>query len=268
MATPRALVLRTAGTNCDLETEHALARAGFLVEKRHVNEWRAKPSLLQDFQLLALPGGFSHGDDLGAGKVLANELRLHLLEPLERHVERGGLVIGICNGFQTLVKAGLLPAVGGLPRPGAPFAPEATLTQNESGRFEARWIHLHCGSDRTPFLRKNDLLFLPTAHGEGKFVPASDDVRARLFAAGQVVLTYVGPDGGRAPAYPANPSGSPDAIAGVCDPTGRILGLMPHPERHIEFHHHPRWTRRELGPHNEGDGLRVFRNALAFLHAS
>jgi phosphoribosylformylglycinamidine synthase len=265
MATPRALVLRTAGTNCDLETEHALARAGFAVEKRHVNEWRADPSLLERYQLLALPGGFSHGDDLGAGKVLANELRLHLMAPLERLVERGGLVIGICNGFQTLVKAGLLPATRGLPAPGAPYAPEATLARNDSGLFEARWIRLACESDRTPFLRRGDVFELPTAHGEGRFVPASEDVRARLLAQGQVVLRYVGPDGAAAPPYPWNPSGSADAIAGVCDASGRIFGLMPHPERNVEFHHHPRWTREGYGPGREGDGLRVFRNAFAHL---
>lgn len=261
MATVNALVLRAAGTNCDAETVYAFERAGAAVERLHVNRLREEPGLLGRFQILAIPGGFTYGDDLGAGRVLANELRLHLAEPLRRFLERGGLAIGICNGFQALVKAGLLPATTtDAARSGEQ---EATLAGNDSGRFEARWIYLECTSDRTPFLRKGDRLHLPTAHGEGKFMCASPEVRARLEAQGQVVLRYVDA-GGRPGPYPVNPSGSEDGVAGVCDPSGRVFGLMPHPERHIDFHHHPRWTREDgRGPDAEGDGLRVFRNAVA-----
>lgn len=246
MANVRALVLRAAGTNCDLETVHAFERAGAEVERLHVNRLRERPQELERFRVLAIPGGFTYGDDLGAGRVLANELRCHLAEPLARFVEGGGLVIGICNGFQVLVKAGLLPGAGGA----------ATLAQNDSGRFECRWIHLESTTDRTPFLRKGDRLHLPTAHGEGKYIGPT----------GEVALRYVRADGAAAGGeYPANPSGSAGDVAGVCDPTGRIFGLMPHPERHIEFHHHPRWTREGIGPDREGDGLRVFRNAVEHL---
>jgi phosphoribosylformylglycinamidine synthase subunit PurQ / glutaminase len=262
MATVRTLVLRAAGTNCDLETVHAFERAGSTAERVHVNRLRENPALLGQYQILAIPGGFTYGDDLGAGRVLANELRLHLAEPLQSFLQRGGLAIGICNGFQVLVKAGLLPATTAeAARSGVQ---EATLAGNDSGRFEARWIWLDCVSDKTPFLRKGDRMHLPTAHGEGKFMSGSPEVRARLSAQDQVVLRYVDRDG-RPGAYPVNPSGSEDDIAGVCDPTGRIFGLMPHPERHIEFHHHPRWTREGIGPEHEGDGLRVFRNAVEHL---
>ncbi len=258
MATVNALVLRAAGTNCDQETVYAFERAGAKVERLHVNRLREEPRLLERFQILAIPGGFTYGDDLGAGKVLANELRYHLAEPIAQFLSRGGLAIGICNGFQVMVKAGLLPATGA--RAGG--AQEATLIANDSGRFEARWIYLECVSDKSPLLRKGDRLHLPVAHGEGKFVCASPDVRARLEAEGQVVLRYVDAEGRPGP-YPVNPNGSEGDIAGVCDPTGRVFGLMPHPERHVEFHHHPRWTREGLGPGHEGDGLRVFSNAVA-----
>lgn len=261
MATVSALVLRAAGTNCDLETVHAFERAGARAERVHVNRLRAEPALLDRFQVLAIPGGFTYGDDLGAGRVLANELRFHLEEPLGRFRERGALVIGICNGFQVLVKAGLLPATSGSD---TGTGTEATLTLNDSGRFEARWVRLECTSDRTPWLRKGERLQLPTAHGEGKLVCASDEVRRRMEAQGQVVLRYVDAAGGPAD-YPDNPSGSPGGVAGVCDPTGRVFGLMPHPERNVEFHHHPRWTREGLGPDDEGEGLRVFRNAVQHL---
>ncbi|HVY62989.1 MAG TPA: phosphoribosylformylglycinamidine synthase subunit PurQ, partial [Planctomycetota bacterium] len=181
MAAPRALVLRAAGTNCDLETAYAFERAGAAVERRHVNEWRADPGLLERFQVLAIPGGFTYGDDLGAGRVLANELRLHLAEPVARFLERGGLAIGICNGFQVMVKAGWLPATAGAGSgPGRGTHQEATLMLNDSGKFEARWIWLEVTSDRSPFLRKGDRLHMPTAHGEGKFVVADAGVRERM----------------------------------------------------------------------------------------
>jgi phosphoribosylformylglycinamidine synthase len=247
------LLLRTAGTNCDEETQYAFEKAGARVERVHVNRLRESAAPLEAAQILVLPGGFSYGDDLGAGKVLANELRHFLAEPLARFLARGGLVLGICNGFQTLVKAGLLP--GGAPR--------ATLAANTSGHFESRWVHLEAVSGKTPFLRAGDRLLLPCAHGEGRFLPDRPETLAALAAAGQVVLRYVDEHGRPGP-YPVNPNGSAGDVAGICDPSGRILGLMPHPERHVEFHHHPRWTREGRRPGDEGDGMRVFRNAVAF----
>lgn len=256
MTKPRALVLRTAGTNCDRETVHAFARAGADVSLVHLDRVLERPRLLGDFRILVFPGGFTYGDDLGAGTIFANRLRAGLMDPLLRFVDDGGLVLGICNGFQILVKTGLLPALDG---PGSEG--EATLTVNDSDRFEERWIRLEATSDRTPFVRAGDRIDCPAAHGEGKFVPRDEATLDRLEQNGQVIFRYVGRDGGKDPAYPANPNGSVGGIAGISDPTGRILGLMPHPERHLEPHHHPRWTREGLRP--EGGGLFLFRNAVA-----
>lgn len=255
MSAPRALILRTAGTNCDEETAWAFEKAGAQADRVHVNRLREEPARLGEYQILAIPGGFTYGDDLGAGRVLANELEHFLAEPLARFLERGGLVIGICNGFQVLVKAGLLPGPGG---------PRATLARNASGRFETRWVWLEATSDRTPFLCQGERLFLPCAHGEGRFVAEGGPAAIEeLLRRGQVALRYIDEEGRPAGGeYPANPNGSDGDVAGVCDSTGRIFGLMPHPERHVAFHHHPRWTREGRKPGDEGDGLRIFRNAV------
>jgi len=246
------LVLRAPGTNCDEETVYAFERAGAAAVRVHVARVRENPAIVDQYQILALPGGFTYGDDLGAGKILGNEIRFHLAEALGRHLARGRLVLGICNGFQALVRAGLLPGGEGSGR--------ATLAFNDSGRFEARWVHLEVVSDRTPFFKKGARLFLPCAHGEGKFV--AEDLGA-IERSGQVVLRYVDREGRRGP-YPVNPNGSDGDVAGICDPTGRVLGLMPHPERHVESYHHPRWTRRPRSPEGEADGLEVFRNAVRY----
>jgi len=253
MTSPKTLILRTAGTNCDRETAHAFLRAGAQVELVHVNRALADPGILADCRILVFPGGFTYGDDLGAGTIFANRIRAVLLEPVRALVDRGGLVLGICNGFQILVKTGLLPALRG---PG-----EATLTTNDSNRFEDRWVHLEVVSDRSPFVERGDRIRCPVAHAEGKFVTRDEDVLTRLEENGQVVFRYVGPNGSPDPAYPLNPNGSRNAVAGICDPTGRILGLMPHPERNLEPTHHPSWTRSGLA--EEGDGARLFRNAVA-----
>jgi phosphoribosylformylglycinamidine synthase len=252
MATPRALIVRAPGTNCDEETAAAWARAGAAVETWHVARVLEEPGALERFQVLTIPGGFSYGDDLGAGRILATRLGTVLVDALGRFRDRGGLVLGVCNGFQVLVKAGLLP--------GGPSAAPATLTHNDSGRFEARWVRLVAAPGPCPFLDDDGPIELPVAHGEGKFVTADPSALSALEAAGQVVLRYADADGRPTQSYPENPNGSPGAVAGVCDPTGRVFGLMPHPERHVDPLHHPRWTR--LGPRAEGDGLRLFRNAV------
>jgi phosphoribosylformylglycinamidine synthase I len=257
MPKPRVLVLRAPGTNCDEETAFAWHRAGAEAETWHVGRVVESPGALDSFQVLTLPGGFSYGDDLGAGRILATRLGTVLGDALRRFRERDGLVLGICNGFQVLVKAGLLP--------GTPENGPATLTFNDSGHFEARWVRLVPSSGLCPFLVDDEPIELPVAHGEGKFVVADSAALSALEAAGQVVLRYADPDGNPTTSYPANPNGSPGAVAGVCDPTGRIFGLMPHPERHVDPLHHPRWTRRGLD--REGDGLRIFRNAVKALTA-
>ncbi len=235
----RVLVLRAAGTNCDLETAHAFKAVGAAVETRHVNEVLAEPALLREYRILVFPGGFSYGDDIAAGRVLATELRQRAVPEIERLASRGGLVLGICNGFQALVKTGLLPGGEGQ---------TVTLAHNDTHRYQDEWVLLHVATERS-FLARGERFLFPIAHAEGKLV-ADEKTLDRLEEKGQVVLRYA-----------KNPNGSLRDIAGICDPTGRILGLMPHPERHLEPWHHPTWTRTGLA--EEPDGLRFFRQAVA-----
>ena len=255
MARPRAIVLRAPGTNCDEETADAWERAGAAAETWHVGRLLDRPEGLDAFQILTLPGGFSYGDDLGAGRILAARLGTVLDAALLRFRDRGGLVLGICNGFQVLVRAGLLP--GGL----GPAA--ATLTNNDSGRYESRWVRLTPTPGLSPFVTDAAPIELPVGHGEGKFVAADPALLAALQSAGQIVFRYADASDRPTQDYPANPNGSMGAVAGLCDPTGRVFGLMPHPDRHTDPLQHPRWTRRGLAA--EGDGLRIFRNAVSAL---
>jgi phosphoribosylformylglycinamidine synthase subunit PurQ / glutaminase len=254
MATPRILILRAPGANCDVETQFAFEQAGGSPERIHINRLREAPALLHRFQILVIPGGFTYGDDVGAGTILANQLAHFLGDALRRFRNEKKLILGICNGFQAILKAGLL-------LPPDEDGPLATLAPNESGRFEDRWIHLQAYPAKCPFLTGIERLYLPVAHGEGRFVCREEWIVQGLEQAGQVVLRYVSDDG-RPAAYPDNPNGSQACIAGVCDATGRVLGLMPHPERHVLPTHHPRWTRNGLAA--EGDGLKLFRNAVQF----
>jgi len=261
----KALVLRAAGSNCDRETALACERAGASAERVHVNRLleREDPSkALDGVDLLAIPGGFTYGDDLGAGRILGVMLEHKLKDAVQALVARGGLVIGICNGFQVLVRAGLLP--------GGDVA--ATLAPNRSGRFESRWTRLRCESERSPWLKQGEVLDLPVAHAEGRLALGE----GAALPAEQVALRYLLPtDGapgvegtaGVSPAeYPANPAGSHDDVAGLIDGTGQILGLMPHPERNIEPWHRPGWSRRKgAGASGESVGLRLFSRAVEHL---
>jgi phosphoribosylformylglycinamidine synthase I len=255
---PRTLILRTAGTNCDGETAHAFELAGAEARFLHLNRVLERPSVLDEFQILAIPGGFSYGDDIAAGRIFANQIAHHLGEALHRFVGAGKPIIGVCNGFQVLVKTDLLPGpIGG--RAGQ----SATLTNNDCGRFLDRWVRLEPHAGQCIWTQGLETLELPIAHGEGKFVPADDAVRRALWADGHVALTYVNQDGTPAGGkFPANPNGSIDDIAGVCDASGLVFGLMPHPERFVSPLQHPAWT-REPKLAAEGTGLRVFRNAVA-----
>ena len=261
MSRIRALVLRAAGTNCEHETAHALDAAGAAPAVLHLKEIQAAPEHLDSAAMVVFPGGFSYGDDLGAGRIQAEEIRATFLEPLRALVHRGGLVLGVCNGFQVLVKLGLLPG----PIPGSGAAPEASgpgvsLTWNDSGRYEDRWVHLEVSARKSPFLAAlPERIHLPVAHAEGKFVVRTPEVLACLEASGQVALRYVDPDGNAA-GFPWNPNGSTGHVAGITDATGRILGLMPHPERNAVALHHPmpgRGGRREMP-----DGLAFFMSAV------
>ncbi len=269
MTLPRVLVLRMAGANCDLETAHAFRLAGAEVERVHVRAFLDGKRRLSEFGALAIPGGFSYGDDLGAGTVLANQLHTKLGGPLAEFVGAGKLVIGICNGFQVLVRLGILP---GLDAGGEKVA---SLIENESGRFEDRWVRLRVETDRTPFLRKGTVLELPVAHKEGRFVLKSPRDLDGLERNGQIALRYLEPDGDRvASGFPANPNGTTSAIAGVINREGNVLGLMPHPERHLSALAHPSWTRRAAleglpaAPERAGDGYAVFESAVNHLRGA
>ena len=255
----RALILTGYGVNCDAETARAFERCGADARRVHLNDLIAEPNQLTDCAILAVPGGFSFGDDIASGRVLANRLRYRLGDPLQRFIAGGKLVIGICNGFQVLVKMGLLPASDGA------MKQTATVTHNDSARFEDRWVRLAVES-ATPcvWLKGIESLRLPVRHGEGKFIVQDDALLAALRKHGQIALRYATPDGALAEgAYPANPNGSVDDIAGICDPAGRVLGLMPHPEAYMDATNHPAWTRGG-SPEGEGEGLQVFRNAVEF----
>ncbi|MEE3367995.1 MAG: phosphoribosylformylglycinamidine synthase I [Planctomycetota bacterium] len=256
MATPRVLILRAPGTNCDGETAFAFHQSGAESDVVHINRLRENPALTRQYQVLCIPGGFSYGDDVAAGRILANQLRHHLADAIAEFKEAGKLVLGICNGFQVLIKSGML-----LP---ADEAAVATLTWNDSRQFEDRWVDLAVVSSKSVFLRDIHSMYLPIAHAEGKFVVREERQLQRLESEEQLVLRYASQQGNwRAPlAFPENPNGSVANVAGICDDSGRILGLMPHPERHIDRTQHPRWTRGE--GRDPGDGLQVFRNAVQF----
>ncbi|HEV7224633.1 MAG TPA: phosphoribosylformylglycinamidine synthase I [Pirellulales bacterium] len=253
------LILRAPGANCDLESAFAFEQAGARAERLHINRVLERPALLAEFQILCLPGGFSYGDDLGAGRILGNQIRRHLFDALHEFKAAGKLVLGICNGFQILMKSGLLLDEGKV----VP-APPATLTGNASGKFEDRWVRLRVASSKCVFFSGIESMYLPVAHAEGRFVARECKTLAALEANGQLALKYApleGPANG-AVAYPDNPNGAMADVAGICDATGRVCGLMPHPERHIDPTQHPRWTRGPLAA--VGDGLQVFRNAVAY----
>jgi phosphoribosylformylglycinamidine synthase subunit PurQ / glutaminase len=258
---PRTLILRTAGTNCDGETAFAFERAGFRAERLHINRLLEAPAQLDDFQALAIPGGFSYGDDIAAGRIFANQISHHLRDPLRDFIAAGKPIIGICNGFQVLVKTELLPG----PLAGK-TGQTCTLTGNDCGRFVDRWVHLAARSRKCIWTAGLGRMELPIAHGEGKFVPANDAVRRALAENDQIALVYTRADGGSAEGkLPDNPNGSVDDIAGVCDATGLVFGLMPHPERHLNAMQHPAWTSRGVDPNADGPGLSVFANAYRYV---
>jgi len=257
MGTVKVIVLRTAGTNCDEETAFAFGKVGAKTELVHINQLVEGKKELKNYQILAIPGGFTYGDDIASGKILANELKYKLEYDLERFIKKGKLIIGICNGFQVLVKAGLLPNLG------QKFEIETTLTINDCARFEDRWVYLKKSYSKCVWTKDlpKDIIYLPIAHAEGKFVAKDNTLLNLLDSEGLVVFRYTDSSGNYG-SYPINPNGSSDNIAGICDQTGRIFGLMPHPERHITWTQHPRWTKGGLK--KEGDGLAIFRNGVKY----
>ncbi|MEM9365149.1 MAG: phosphoribosylformylglycinamidine synthase subunit PurQ [Planctomycetota bacterium] len=292
MAQPRVLVLRAPGTNCDEETAYAFELAGAVAERVHVNRLIENPALHARYQILCLPGGFSYGDDIAAGRILATRMKRHLAEMVAYFTGNSDrLTLGICNGMQVLMRLGVLTSGVETPAPVAAVAggsdavgfdgevhptnsddasheiAPATLTWNDQGRFEDRWVHLAV-DPRTPcvFLRNTESLYLPMAHAEGKFVARDDAALDSMRQAGRLALRYSDAEGTLSEnvlPFPSNPNGGDANVAGVCDATGRVFGLMPHPERHIDPTHHPSWTRRETQPEC-GDGMAVFHNAVEY----
>jgi phosphoribosylformylglycinamidine synthase len=256
MRTPKVLILRAAGTNCDVETAVAFKMVGAASTIVHVNEVKSGRVRLMDHDILVFPGGFTYGDDISAGKVLANELRAHLRE-LRGFIRSGRPVIGICNGFQVLVKCGLLPQTPSNEQ-------TASLSFNDSNRFEARWVRLRINlQSQSLFIRGlPEIIELPVAHGEGKFVVKSPKVLEHLKKTRAILMQYVNEEGKFA-GYPYNPNGSLFNIAAVTNPEGNCLGLMPHPERFITRWHHPNWTRQTFL--KDGVGLEIFRNAVTYV---
>jgi phosphoribosylformylglycinamidine synthase len=258
----RVLILTGLGLNCEAETEAAFRMVGARPERVHlldVLEGNGAPRL-SDYSILAFIGGFAFGDHMGAGFVFANKIRWRLYDQLTEFIDRGGLALGICNGFQTMVRLGMLPGLDGDYR-----TPRATLAPNDRLGYRDAWVRL-AFDPASPCVWTRGLteMELPARHGEGKFVTESPELLKRLEAAKQVAARYVGPDGRPTMDWPHNPNGSPRAVAGVCDPSGRLFGLMPHPDAYLYPFHHPRWRRRELEGSlpREGEGLAVFRNGV------
>jgi len=255
---PKALILTGFGINCDYETEFAFNLLGAEARRVHLNDIIDKRVFLDGFQIIAFPGGFSFGDDIASGKVLANKFRYNLENELQKFINEGKIIIGICNGFQAMVKMGVLPGFNENYK-----EQRVTLTFNDSGRFEDRWVYLKVNqSSPCIFTKGIKDLYLPIRHGEGKFISKDNETREMLNKSEQIVVQYTD-ENGKPAGYPFNPNGSEDNIAGICDETGRIFGLMPHPEAFLFRTNHPRWTREKIA--EEGQGLQIFRNAVNFI---
>lgn len=249
----KALVLSGYGINCEAESKYCVETAGGVADIVHINTLIDKPEMLEDYNLLFIPGGFSFGDDLGSGKVFANKMKFRLSDDLLDFVNDGKLVLGICNGFQVMVKMGILPEPD--------FQQRVTLTANDSGHFEDRWVALRA-NENSPcvFTKGLKTILLPVRHGEGKFVAKDEQVLKTLAEQNRIVFQYVD-ERGKPGGYPYNPNGSQLNIAGICDASGRIFGMMPHPEAFNIVQNCPYWT---TGLIKEAQGLRIFRNAADY----
>ena len=265
MATPKVCVLRAPGTNCDPETAFAFDAVGGQSHRIHIGQLAEQPLLLKDYQILCIPGGFSYGDDVGAGVIFSSQIRHFLTDSMREFLSRDTLILGICNGFQTLVKTGILPGGSTTWPPTSESRSKVTLTWNENSRYTALWVKLKVARPDHAFLRNLDELELPIAHAEGRLLTADESVLSDLKVNRQIALQYVGGQnqtGDEVLPYPMNPNGALANIAGLSDPSGRILGLMPHPERFLRHTQHPTWTR--MTEHREAAGLKIFQNAIQY----
>ena len=265
MSKPRVCVLRAPGTNCDVETAHAFEISGAEAERVHLFRLLESPQQLANFQMLCIPGGFSYGDDIGAGVIFARQLRHRLKEALLEFLQKDNLVLGICNGFQVLLKSGILPH--GASAFSDETQSESTLTWNTNGKYTARWVRVKNVSPQNVFLRGIDEFDVPIAHAEGRLTLTEGADLQSLREQNQIGLCYCESESADDPfekiPYPANPNGSVGNIAGLSDTEGRVLGLMPHPERFIHATQHPQWTRLPADK-REASGLKIFQNAVAY----
>jgi len=267
MAAPKVLVVAGNGFNCERETLYAFEMCGGKPDIVHMNDIISGEVLISDYQIMAFIGGFSYGDHLGGGKVTANKFKYYLFDTLKEFILQDTLIIGICNGFQVITQVGILPGFDPAKRDYSSHV--ITLAQNTSARYEDRWVHLSV-NDNTHciFTRNIEHLFLPVRHGEGKLFSPDKTIIERLFEANQAVMQYSNPVTMQPTGeYPYNPNGSQGNLAGICDSTGRIFGLMPHPEAYLSPFNHPYWTRLKLqnALPSEGDGVRIFRNAITYI---
>ena len=254
---PKTLILHVTGTNRDNDVAEAITLAGGTPHILHINQLRAVKIKWSDFQMLVLPGGFSYADALGAGKLWAIDLKTYFENEMQEFIDKGKPVIGICNGFQSLIKSGVFD-----PKTRADDNASATLTFNGSGKFECRWVTLKANSKKCVWTNNlTELIDCPVAHGEGNFQLANPSDKDWLINNDQVALIYTRPSGESANGdYPFNPNGSLMDIAGICNPTGNVLGMMPHPENHIYNHQHPQSSRKFTGR----TGLSLFANGVNY----
>lgn len=253
----RIIVVKADGTNCDEELAFAFNVSGGNAEIVHVNQLRNKEKKFSDYNILAFAGGFAYGDDIVSGKILAVEMTSFFSDELKKFVERKDtLTIGICNGFQVLIRTGLLP-FGNIGKM------DATLTNNEKGLFECRWVKIKQQKSRCVFLKDpTNIMDVSINHGEGRFF-ANPDVIQKVEDENLVAFRYVDAKGNTTQNYPENPNGAENAIAGICDPTGRILGMMPHPEKFNHITNHPNWRRLKL---KKPEGLTIFENMINYVN--
>ena len=259
----RVLIITGFGLNCEAETAHAFKLAGAGADRVHLNDLIAGDRSLDEFEILAFIGGFAFGDHIASGRVLANRLKHTMREPLQEFIDDGKLIIGICNGFQTMAKLGLLPGLDG-----DYMTQTVSLVANDCGTFQDRWVTLRVLGDSPCVVTQGiERLEAPVRHGEGKFMCLDERVRQRLWGENLVACQYIDPSTGEpTQAFPLNPNGSTDAIAGICDPTGRIYGMMPHPEAYLFPFNHPQWQRQRLAGMlpEHGAGVKIFQNAVEF----
>lgn len=267
----KALVITGFGINCEEEMAAAYRLAGADAEIFHLNDIFNGVISIHDYDVLNFPGGFSFGDDLGSGKVLANKMKYKkmesgqtLLEEIKIFLDEGKFILGICNGFQFLVKMGLLPNINGS------FEQEVTLTRNNSAKYEDRWVHLKKNPKcQTPFLKDIDIMPCPVRHGEGKLIIKNEEIKSAILERNLNAFSYCDADGNITSEYPLNPNGAELDCAALTDPTGQVLGMMPHPEAFLSLYNHPNWgQQKRQNPHilEDGDGLKIFKNIVEFIN--